>query len=267
MGEFDRSREMGSRPITPAITVALQNRIAEVAFDFLTTHHDFGLPIIRSDIATITRDFFGVYNRRVIVDNEGGTKFNDSYWIYLIARLRNPAFILESGSHKGHSSWLFRQACPDAEIHCFDVSFAHLEYCDPAITYLEHDWMDVDIRCPDPARSLCFFDDHINHAMRVRQAYERGFRFLTFDDDLGVHNVYATGHPPAPTISMLFDPDLRDGTTLKWMRHDRAKSYTFHEADTYDARSLIAAHAKTPCLSSITRYRPQSGLTIVGLVD
>ena len=55
----------------------------------------------------------------------------------LIARYRNPRLIVESGVWKGQTSWLFRQACPKAEIHSFDIDLKTLEVKSDRVDYHE----------------------------------------------------------------------------------------------------------------------------------
>jgi hypothetical protein len=88
---------------------------------------------------------------------------------------------------------------------------------------------------------------------------------LLFDDDLTSETLYATGHPPVPTISMLFEEALQPGERIEWLRHGRLRHYVFDPADTFGARDLIAQRHVTPDLTSILRYRAQGGLTLVRL--
>lgn len=257
--------EFASRMVSADQIEAQQREIAAVAGDFLRRRADFLPDPGDSVLGAIAGDFFELYARRPVLDNSGGSGFNDSFWIYLMGRLLQPALIVESGTHKGHSAWLLRQACPRAEIHCFDVNPANLVHRESDIRYHGHDWTAADLGAVDGESALCFFDDHINQAQRLREAHDRGFRTLILDDDCAAHALYATGHPPVPTVRMLIDGPLAPGQRLEWLRHGRAKSYTFAEEDTHGARELIERWAATPDLAPVTRYRPQSGLTVVRL--
>ena len=259
--------EGASRMISGPQVARLREGVADTAAAFFERHADF-LPQPGADeLARLTAEFFDVYQRRAVRDNEGGTKFADSFWLFLAVRLLDPELIIESGTHRGHSSWIMRQACPNAEIHCFDVSFRNLVWRDPANHYHEHDWMEADVAAGDPARALCYFDDHISHAQRVQEAHGRGFRTLLFDDDFPAHKLHATGHPPAPTLAMIFDEDLTDGERIEWTRHGKPRAFVFDAAEAAAARALIAHYAKTPDIGPQLRLRPQSGLGIVRLRD
>ena len=64
--------------------------------------------------------FLAVHGRRPLAENKGGSGLNDSLWLFLVARLLDPVLLVESGTWRGQSAWLFRQACPAAEIVTFD---------------------------------------------------------------------------------------------------------------------------------------------------
>ncbi len=259
--------EGASRMIAGPQVARLRQGVVDTAAAFFGRHAG-SLPQPGADeLARLSAEFFEVYERRAVRDNEGGTKFADSFWLFLTVRLLDPELIIESGTHRGHSSWIMRQACPNAEIHCFDVSFRNLVWRDPANHYHEHDWMETDVAARDPARSICYFDDHISHARRVQEAHARGFRTLLFDDDFPAHQLHATGHPPAPTLAMIFDETLADGERIEWTRHGKAREFVFDATEAAAARGLIRHYAKTPDIGPQLRLRPQSGLGIVRLHD
>ncbi len=239
--------------------------IATTANSFFSNNRDWLATPEATD--AVVADFCTLYEQRAVSDNSGGIKFGDSFWLYFLARHLKPEFIVESGSHKGHSSWLLRQACPDAEIHCFDVSFRNLEWRDLSNHYHECDWMDSPMSAPKDATTLCYFDDHISHAQRIHEAHGRGFRTLLLDDDFAASMMHATGHPPTPTLAMIFDDSLEDGQKLEWLRNGKPRSFTIDAAELTAARSLVRRYAKTPDLGPLLRIRPQSGIAVAQLAD
>ena len=257
--------EFGSRMESSEQLARLQRIVATTARDFFASNTELVAPAKLDTLEALVAEFFEIYQHRAVQDNEGGTKFADSFWLFALTRLLDPRLIVESGTHRGHSSWLMRQACPEAEVHCYDVSFRNLVSRDPAIHYHEHDWMDESLEGIDPAQALAYFDDHISHAQRVCEAHGRDLRTLIFDDDFPAHHLHATGHPPAPTLAMLFDDSLRDGEKIEWLRHGKPREFVFNEEDAASARALIKAYAKTPDLGPALRVRPQSGMGIVRL--
>ncbi|MCB9948009.1 MAG: hypothetical protein H6842_09305 [Rhodospirillaceae bacterium] len=213
------------------------------------------------------RRFLRVYGSRPAADNAGGSRFNACAWLFVLTRLIAPRLIIESGTHRGQSAWLFRQAAPDARILTFDITHQALSHRQPGIDYRLGDWSDADLPPVDADTSLGFFDDHVDQARRVREAWARGLRWLVFDDNLPAHLLFVTGRPPAPTISMLFDPSLRDGERLAWTRRGRPRSIDVDQEAWAEARRLIAHWSVLPDLAPATGCRPQTGLTVVRLAD
>ncbi len=212
-------------------------------------------------------EFFEIFPRRPVKDNKGGSGFNDGLWIFAFARALDPEVIVESGVHKGHSTWVLRQACPDAEIHSFDVDLSHLVYRDPKGSLDGRDWTEAALPRLDGRNGLIFFDDHIDQARRLREAFERGFRHLLFDDNLPVYNLYATGRPPVPTLEMIMDGRLEADTEIRWSRNGKTYRYVYREADARVVAPLIERYAVLPDLSHLTRHSRGSGLTAVKRFD
>ena len=49
-------------------------------------------------------DFFALYPQRPVTDNKGGSGFNDSLWIYALARAFVPRLIIESAKKRKNTS-------------------------------------------------------------------------------------------------------------------------------------------------------------------
>ena len=259
----ERPAEHEARVVSRAHVLRLQQRVVEVAIPFWGAALQAAPPAVEA----AAEEFFALYPERPILDNSGGSGYADCFWIYTAVRLLAAELIVESGVYKGQTSWLFRRACPRARLYAVDVDLGLRRYRDASIRYHEGDWTETSVGDVDPTASVCFFDDHVNQARRVREAYERGFRTLLFDDDLPAETLYATGGPPVPTIAMLFDQALEPGERIEWMRHGRRHQYVFNPADTFGARDLVASRHMTPNLTPIVRQRPQGGLTLVRLRD
>ncbi len=210
--------------------------------------------------------FYALYDERPVEDNKGGSGFNDSLWLFVVASVLRPEVIVESGVFKGHSTWLLRRACPEAEIHCFDPELGNLVYRDPGARYHAGDWTEVEIAVTG-RRSLAFFDDHMDQGRRVLEAQERGFRHLLFDDNFPAMNLYATGHPPLPSLAMIFDESLPEAAELSWVRNGKVYEATLDMTARKRVKSLIELYSVLPDLAPMTRYSPGSGLTLVKLFD
>ncbi len=218
-------------------------------------------------VGPAVRSFLRVYPQRPIADNASGSRFNTCGWLFVLTRLLGPHLIVESGTHRGQSAWLFRQAAPDARIATFDITHDALAHRTDDIDYRLGDWNDGDLPPVNAEGTIGFFDDHVDQAARVREAWARGFRWLIFDDNLPSHLLFLTGRPPAPTISMLYETTWRDGERMTWSRHGRLRTIDMDQAKCERARALIADWSIVPDLGAVTGYRRQTGLTVVQLVD
>lgn len=253
---------------TPWLAARVRERVAVRLQEALAGFGDLFGPGELARIRDLVAGFDALYATRPVRETKGGSGYNDSLSLYVLVSLLQPALIVESGVLRGHATWLLRQACPHAGLLCFDPAPESRTYSDPGARYHGEDWSAVPVSPPEagPGRALAVFDDHVNQAKRVREAHDRGFRLALFDDNFPAEHLYATGVPPVPTLSMLTDPGLAYGTEIIWRRHGRERRYTYSEADTYGAASLIERMLVLPDLAPLTRQPPQSNLTLVRLV-
>ncbi len=257
---------MGRRNVSPVLvarsrtaTVSAVERLRDrlTARDMLPPSAPTGEAVVEAFEAT--------YARRPLRDNVGGTMRNSSTWMFAVAKLLAPSTIVESGTFMGHSSWLMAEAAPSARILTFDVMREDGRLRDKRVEYRLGDWSDASDLGSLPADTLCVFDDHISHRLRLEQARERGARVALFDDDYDVTTLYATGSPPVPTVSMLTDAELAVGTDCVWERPGKRYHYTMTEDDRRAAESVIDWTESMPDLSSTNRFVPQAPMTLVGL--
>ncbi|WP_119417879.1 hypothetical protein [Desertibaculum subflavum] len=212
----------------------------------------------------LIEEFLGVYARRPVRDNAGGTAFNGSLVLFALARALNPVLIVECGTWKGHTAWLFRQAAPAARIVTCDIEHENLEHREPGIEYRLGDWTGFgDLNAESP-QSLVFFDDHVSHARRLREAHQRGFRTVILDDDVPAEAMFVTGDPPAPTAAMLSDPAIAPGTEIAWTYRGR-KFHHVVTAEALSARALLAERLPAPDLAPATWQSRHNGISLVRL--
>ncbi|NBC34293.1 MAG: hypothetical protein GVY13_16575 [Alphaproteobacteria bacterium] len=254
--------------ITPGLAARLRERVVARLSEALA---GFGPPFdgaMTARIPDLVAGFDALYARRPVRETKGGSGYNDSLTLSVLAGLLQPALIVESGVFRGHTTWLFRQACPHAALFCFDPAPEYRIWSAEGARYFGEDWSAVPVPLPEggAGQALAFFDDHVSQARRVREAWERGFRLLLFDDNFPAEHLYATGVPPVPTLAMLQDGSLTDGTEIVWRRNGRERRYTYSEADTDGAAALLDRVLVLPDLAPLTRHPPQSNLTLVRLV-
>jgi len=211
---------------------------------------------------TIIKDFFKIYSSRTQTDNTFGSGFHTAFWIYYIARLLDPELIVESGVWKGHTSWLLSQACPNARQYGFDKSLNHLEYNNLNVTMVEHDWQTYQFPDFDQNRALVFFDCHVNHAQRIIESKNKGFKHLLFDDNPPIHKLFSY-IPGIPTAAMLYTGEGIEAPEIRWVWNGKEVIYPIDRDQAKQARELIKIHDLLPDVGGPTGYGGFTFLTYV----
>lgn len=251
--------------VTPRYAAMLREELCEIAGSFLTAHHLLSPPR-RGQVQALVDEFFEIYPQRPVLRNTYGSGFDNCFWLFLAARCLAPELIVESGVQRGQTTWVLRQACPQAALRCFDINLGRRVYTDPQASYVEADWSGLEFGAVDAQRSLCFFDDHVNQARRVREAHQCGFRHLIFDDTVPAHKIYADAEPPLPTVHMLLDPRVQVGERIEWVCQGHRHSYVLSAGDS-TARELIQHCAAFPDIAHVVGHGRSSHPAYVRLVE
>lgn len=238
------------RPLSRREVEALVDAAAgSLALDFARA----GIPTA-ADYEALVREFWDLIPSCPVRQRRGGNGFNGCLQLFAIMRALEPRVIVESGVFRGLTTWIFRQACPDAAIYCFDPVLSGLQYRDDRARYSEADWSAYDFVGVDLEHAVAFFDDHVSQARRVLEAHERGIRRLVFDDDATAHRVHAHGGPAFPTIDMIM---AEPGTEpVRWVRNGREFVFPPDEAIVHEARKRIATAHAFDDLHGATGYSP-----------
>eukprot|EP00736_Rhodelphis_marinus_P000235 Rmarinus@m.18959 len=161
----------------------------------------------------------------------------------------------------------------------------HLLYRDPHSTYFMaenfQDFTKIDWRAlgVDPARTVVFFDDHMDNLRRMQEAQERGFRYLIFDDNNNPveGDSYTIRHMFEGTKEFVNSLNLTDYAERYRNNFDRMDnfgrvhnliSYEEHGANADKARALMKSYVVTPPLfwysglKGIYTYNSDQWLTI-----
>lgn len=186
----------------------------------------------------------------------GGGGFSAAMLLWTIARALRPELVVESGVFRGFTTWVLRQACPEARQYAFDISFAERQRIEPGVHYHEQDWMALDLSCPAQTPALIYFDDHVDQWRRVREAAARGFRYLIFDDSLPSLALHNDGWAAAPTIDMLFENEIADGEEIRWHTECGPFSYRHDTQLAAQTRARIRHHVRLPDLRFVFGYAP-----------
>ena len=147
-------------------------------------------------------EFIEVYSRRPYKHNRWGSKFLTSFFLYCYAKTLKPDLIVELGTYQGQTTWLLEQAS-DCYIYSFDITHWKLRERTKRTAYIKSDWNDWDNSDSFQLyrNSMIFIDDHVNQMRRLKEATERGFKHLFFDDNCPVKDIDSTLSVPFPTLS------------------------------------------------------------------
>ena len=246
----------------PGLKNKLSEELSEIARSFFNTNFsnmiDPGFPS-----PEVITDFISLFANRSYHNNTGGSGFHNAFWIYLFTSAFQPDLIIESGVWKGHTSWLFNQASPSSKILGFDISLKRLEFTHPSADFIESDWSLYQLPEHDPERSVVFFDCHVNHAQRIIEAKERGFKHLLIDDNPPLYKIYSYGQPGFPTAQMLWDSEYPTEDPFTWVWKGKTLTTTLDLKQAQEASKLIKQHIVFPDVGGPTRLGGFSFLTYV----
>lgn len=154
-------------------------------------------------VRNLVEEFWTLIPSAPVRQRRGGSGFNGALQLFVAMRALEPAFVIESGVFRGLTTWVIRQALPDARLFCHDPDLSGLQYRDARARYDDADWSRAEWSVLDPAATVAFFDDHVAQGRRVVEAHALGLTCLLFDDDAAGHRIHAHGGPAHPTIAML----------------------------------------------------------------
>jgi hypothetical protein len=207
--------------------------------------------------------FYSLAPNCPVRQSAGGCGFNAGLELFVTARLLGPPVIVESGVYRGFTTWVLRQAVPQAKILSFDIDLSRLRRAEEGVEYVKGDVSTYDFRSIPKENTLCFFDDHVSQVLRIAQAHSWGLTNLIFDDNLPVHGLHGDGLAPVPTVDMLFDDEIAEGELIEW-KTDNFFQYKARKADLVALRDRITFAQRFPDLAWETGYRG-SNLTYVRL--
>lgn len=147
-----------------------------------------------SELKAALPEFAKLYAKRPIQDNNHGVNVNHAFALWYSVKRVKPTHIIESGVFKGQSTWLLRQAAPNAEIISLDPSAdSQLLYRDwsaktkyfmgPCFQDLAAIKWDDLIPKKHRASTFVMLDDHQASVKRVAQLLNFGFLHLYYDDN------------------------------------------------------------------------------------
>ncbi|MBI3513241.1 MAG: hypothetical protein HY060_04140 [Proteobacteria bacterium] len=233
LGPVDADAAAEPYQATPALMLRHLDELLGVVRGFLS---DAGIPV-NVGVGDVYA-YFEVKRRNPAYGQNWTTPGNLSFWLFQLVRALQPQVIVESGVLRGSSLFSLRCASPTPKIYAFDLDFSNLAFRTDTIDYREHDWGTDDVRAVSPT-DFCYFNDHINNCLRIRQCYDRGFKHLVLDDSPNLGELQAYRYPAIPTVSMIAGDKLKDGDAVEWIWQGERLRYTFSTEHTFGAKALI----------------------------
>jgi hypothetical protein len=216
--------------------------------------HMDGMGFPSRDYLQVVRSFLDSFGENPAAGSARTTAVGSLLWLHTIAQALQSEVLVESGVFKGASLYTLRAACPDAKVFAFDIDLSNLTFRDPSIEYHEGDWSEAFPK-PSGPNDLIYFDDHINNCLRVRQAYDQGFRHVVFDDSPDIGELHKWRYPGVPTVQMAFNGTIEPGESVAWVWKNRKLEYTYDLEHTHGALDVIEEVVELPSLSALTGQR------------
>ena len=131
--------------------------------------------------------FKEIYKERPIRNNLHGMMFQHMFATYFILKKINPSFVIESGVFKGQSTWLIEKTLPNTKILSIDIDLNQRKYISKKAEYSDKDFKYQDFS-NIPHDTLVFFDDHVNHYQRLKEAKFFNIKNIILEDNYSFKN-------------------------------------------------------------------------------
>lgn len=132
-------------------------------------------------------DFLKIYKKRPFKTNDGGMKLQHSFFFHTLLKKIKPKFIIESGVHKGHSTFIIEKTLPNSEILCFEPQLENIIYKSKKATYYNYDLKHHDFSKLNKYKTLLFLDDHQSFVDRLYYIIFNKFIHVAVDDNFLVN--------------------------------------------------------------------------------
>lgn len=246
-------RDFDDRPIDSFTQQRIIAALASIYQSWITSQRLFEVRE-KFDAGSASAEFFELWLDTPFRSQQGGSRFNNLLWLFLIARSYQPTLIIDSGTYRGASAWALSLAVPAAQTLSFDIDLTQLALRVPCVRYIESDWSDHTIEINADARVLTYFDDHVDQIRRVIEASDVGCHVAIFDDDFPITSFYAMAPSASvlPKIEFALDRELADGQVLEWISRGERLSIKIDRAYLDRGLARIRDTERLPNTSLIT---------------
>lgn len=142
----------------------------------------------KEDMLGSLEEFVALNKDSPVQPNIYGMRAPHMFLTWFVLRWLQPSYIIESGVAFGQGSWFIEKACPNAQIHCIEpcLEIAKIFYKPANAVYHAVDFTEIDWSGLSRPDTVVFFDDHQDAFERLKQARERGFCRMMFEDNYAV---------------------------------------------------------------------------------
>ena len=198
--------------------------------------------------------FYQSWRESCFSASSGGSRLNNLFWLYALAKVYQPDLVVDSGTYQGASAWALHLGCPSAKTYSFDIEHNQLLHQEVGVEYINSDWLSHEFERRSSGRALVYFDDHVDQIKRLIEARDLGFDVAIFDDDFPVTSYYRMAPSSAvlPKIEFALDPKLTDVLELQWDSGGERHTWRVDHAYLDEGRACIAATERLPDTSMIT---------------
>ena len=140
--------------------------------------------------------------------------------LWCLGRVFAPEIYIESGVFIGSSLHAFINSPELKKVIAIDPNLRKLKIpkndIPGAVLVNDKDFSELELSGM-VAKTLVYFDDHINSASRIIQASKKGIKFLLFDDSTGFEGICQRLYPSIPTVPMIMNYELlKPNDQLSW---------------------------------------------------
>jgi hypothetical protein len=146
------------------------------------------VPWTKEDMSGSLEEFAALNKDSPVQPNIYGMRAPHMFLAWFVLKWLQPSYVIESGVAFGQGSWFFEKACPNAKLHCIEpcLEIPKIFYKPANATYHTTDFTTIDWSGLSRSDTVVFFDDHQDAFERLKQAQERGFIRMMFEDNYAV---------------------------------------------------------------------------------
>jgi len=173
----------------------------------------------------ITVDFDSYYENLLVAKDshlfqKGGIEVKDHINLFVILKILDVSFYIESGVFTGSSLHAALTALEPQDVYGIDPNLKNLNGLvkDMITNRIEtvNDFEKLNFT-QFANNKIVYFDDHIDTADRMSSALNKGFNYAIFDDSTGFEGIGQRQYPALPTLGMLESLSvLQAGDEFAW---------------------------------------------------